>query len=178
MTAEVQTAMRNSCKDFIEIVWPQLSPKIGGGVIIPAESIEEEFASLLDTISGIDAFQVLDNKSGIRGIASRVQWNNTPWNTFTIRAKTRFGYNCELSKKYHLIKSGEFIYPFYTVQAYINKLHGNLLSAAAIKTFDLYKSIDEQPQLWRTRENPQDGNLFIWASWKELECKGYGIIYA
>ena len=73
----ILNGLSNSASDFVNIVWPSISSAegIGGGQIIPVEAVSSnEFASELDVLAGVDAWQIVENNKGVRGIASRVQW--------------------------------------------------------------------------------------------------------
>src|SRR5690606_6164676 len=83
--AEVARDLSRSAAAFRDIVWPEIKQWCRGGEIIPVESVTESgFASALDQLAGIDAWQAVED-IGMRGIASRVQWVAKPYRSFTIR---------------------------------------------------------------------------------------------
>lgn len=133
-------------------------------------SIEEQYNEVLilfDQYSGIDYIRH-DNK-GIQGIASRVQWGNA-WDTFTIRYKRCSGSKTEYEKRLEAIKEGYF-YPALTLQAYFdNKKDLNLLSIAVIKTLDLYKFIEKNPDKVEKRRSDNEFLFIRWSNLKGL-CK-------
>ena len=91
MNVDIRNGLKQSAQDFKEIVWPAISPEIGGGILEPVESVTSSgFVKILDTLSGVDAWQVIHGK-GVRAIASRVQRPFSDMQTFTIRLRTRFG---------------------------------------------------------------------------------------
>lgn len=144
--------MSDSAFDFKRVVWPAISGWLGGGELIPVESVtDSKFASLLDQRSGIDAWH-LSNEHGIRGIASRVQWTTRPFDTFTIRVRVRSGAPTELHKRAAAISSnGGWLYPHLTVQAYVSERRtGRLVSVSAIPTSQLIECAQ-----WVVA-NPQD----------------------
>ena len=131
--------------------------------------IQNPILKLLDTKSGID--YIRENKHGLQGIASRVQWGNA-WNSFTIRYKRHSGTETEFEKRKQQISNGYF-YPAFTLQAYFdNRTDNNLLSIAVIKTTDLYKFAEEYPNY--VRQNKSD-NVFKIVFWSDLIQKGYSL---
>lgn len=137
----------------MEIVYPK--PKIkswlGEGEIIPVEAVTKaitndhisDMAEKLDIYSCIDYWFLL-SKGCIRGLASRVQWPNYDWSTFSVRYERITGARTEYSKKLHAIEN-DYLYPYWTIQSYLNKkekdlVYGErqeLLNAALCKTKDL-----------------------------------------
>jgi hypothetical protein len=178
MTA-TKEAIKESSSNFVHIVWPKIKQQIGGGYLIPIESVtDSKFADYLDTQSGIDAWQVLGNTDGIRGIASRVQVSKTqnPFNSFTVRYRLASGRETEYQKRMRAIKCTDrgLLFPFLTIQSFIDK-EKKFLSAAVIKTVSLFESVMLCPDLWHKRVAP-DGNVFIYAFWEDLQRNGYNII--
>jgi hypothetical protein len=91
MNMQIKNALNQSAEDFRSIVWPAIAPHIGGGDLQPVESVTAEgFTKILDTLSGVDAWQVIHGQ-GVRAIASRAQRGFSDFGTFTIRMKTRHG---------------------------------------------------------------------------------------
>jgi len=178
MTA-AKEAIKESSSNFVNIIWPRIKPQIGGGYLIPVESVtDSKFAEYLDTQAGIDAWQVLGNVDGIRGIASRVQVSKTqnPFNSFTVRYKLASGRETEYQKRMRAIKCTDrgLLFPFLTIQSFIDK-EKKFLSAAAIRTASLFESIMLCPDIWHKRV-AYDGNVFIYAFWEDLQRNGYNII--
>ncbi len=139
-------------------------PKLISGKIHSAESSDVEIVRLLDVVSGID--YIAENEHGLRGIATRVQWCDNPYNTFTIRSERHTGNGTELEKRLYQIENG-YLYPSLTLQAYFdNRKENNLLSIGVIKTKDLYRIYQESPLLFRT--NYSD-NQFKFIHWDNLE---------
>lgn len=180
--------LSDSASDFLRCVYPAIEKYIGGGELIPTETLyKNEIFKKLDIHSGIDAWQ-LNSIHGIRGIASRVQWGNMAWNTFTIRYVRSSGAKTEYEKRLWAVKSnGGWIYPYYTVHAYINERGGNgtLMSAAITKTKDLYiftekglKTMDitKRSAPHKIRQVFSDNNLFISIDWIDYKHKNNYII--
>ena len=175
----IKETIKESSKKFVNIVWPRIRLQIGGGWLIPVESVtDSKFADYLDMQAGIDAWQVLGNRDGIRGIASRVQTSKTqnPFNSFTVRYKLASGQETEYQKRMRAIKYTDrgLLFPFLTTQAFLDE-EERFLSAAAIKTVSLFESILLCPDLWHERV-ALDGNVFLFAFWKDLQRNGYNII--
>ena len=131
----VDENIRQSAKDFKNIVWPEFKDHLGGGKLIPVETVSDSwFCDLLDWQAGIDAWQVVDG-GGIRGIASRVQWGSKLWNSWTVRtAKHKFGRRVEARTEFQRFTDIDFtlLKPAYIIQAYLDKKGGRLLSAACV----------------------------------------------
>ena len=171
---EIKRVISNSADDFFNIVFPNIQSMLGGGVIVPVETVTDKyFTEELDTLAGIDAWQIENNRQGLRGIASRVQWGERAWNTFTIRKKTIGGGRTEYEKRLFAIQHERegYIYPSITIQAYLDILHGKLLSAGIIHTTDLFELLEAGH--YQTRINPKDGNEFVFIDWPLII--GYGI---
>ena len=149
---DVDKAIEDSSNDFVDTVWPRIKDSMGGGSIVPVETVtDSEFARALDFLAGIDAWHVLHNNLGMRGIASRVQWgerngerakgNFGEWGyqTFTIRYSTANGGKTEWEKRIYAIcaEPGEVLFPYITSQAYLDTVGGRFLSGAVINTQEL-----------------------------------------
>jgi hypothetical protein len=165
MSVDIQKAISRSSAAFLDIVWPQIGPVFGGGQIIPVETVtDSHMAKVLDTCAGVDMWLVLGDS--MYGLASRVQWSDTPWDTFTVRRSLPSGVNTEYDKRRHAISSGA-LYPRLTVQAYVSKDGGHLLSAAAIDTRHLIEMCDKYDHQRRTAPG---GNQFIYVNWDQCDA--------
>jgi len=186
MTPLVTQLLGQSASDFVNIVWPVVKelPLIGGGQLQPVEaSSDAEFAKTLDMLAGIDAWQVLSSRWRC-GLASRVQWGQAH-NTFTVRIALPSGAETEYHKRIRALGQREqgFLYPHLTVQAYLDQAGGALLSAAVVRTADLFEKarllvenrsklrLDERSRLFGFRQNP-DGTEFLYMSWSYLRYEG------
>ncbi|AKJ28711.1 hypothetical protein [Caldimonas brevitalea] len=182
--SEIIAALSDSARDFQDIVWPQVSrlPLVGGGTLRPVEAVAaSNFRDELDLLAGIDAWQIQHSSSGIRGLASRVQWGRDH-DSFSIRLKLPSGKETEYHKRLHAIerKDEGFLFPHLTIQAFLDKKGGRLLSAAAIKTEDLMaaaQSLVERkerdhlkncPKLYGFKRNA-DGSEFVFMAWEYLQ---------
>lgn len=144
-------AMRQSARVFAEHVWPIIEPWIGGGKLVPIETVtDSEIAQQLDMLAGIDAWQI--HADGICGIASRVQAGKAaidpktgrPWKTFTVRERKTSGARTEYAKRKDAIETGRWLYPILTVQAYVTDWnHPEILSVGMAKTTDIIACIDK-----------------------------------
>ncbi|MBA7579003.1 hypothetical protein ES708_20869 [subsurface metagenome] len=138
---------------------------LGGGYIYSLEESNHIILRLLDDISGIDIIWKKDNK--VKGIASRVQWEEEPYDTFTIRYKRKSGARTEYEKRLQTI--GESYCPHLTMQMYCNNRKENILeSMAIIKTEDLYLLSIEHPELFHTTKS---NNLFKYIRWDDIRNK-------
>jgi hypothetical protein len=187
MTPLVTQLLSQSASDFVNIVWPVVKelPLIGGGQLQPVEaSSDAEFAKTLDMLAGIDAWQVLTSPAAMRGLASRVQWGQAH-NSFTVRIALPSGAETEYHKRIRALDQPDqgFLYPHLTVQAYLDQQGGALLSAAVVRTADLFEKarllvqnrsklrLDERSKLFGFRQN-LDGTEFLYMSWSYLRYEG------
>lgn len=148
--------------DF-EYIRPQLQ-KIMGGRIISVEGTGE-LAQVLDMRCGID--YLLVTSEGVRGIASRVQRGHC-WRTFTVRAAKTNGATTEYEKRSVAILN-EYIYPYWTVQAYVND---GVAIVGFVRTYDLYKYIWEHDVKTRHTDNAR----FYVVDWDSVKANTARII--
>ena len=135
-------ALSQSAADFQNVVWPVVSrfPLVGGGTLRPVEAVATaDFKDDLDLLAGIDAWQVDRGIPMMRGLASRVQWGGR-YDTFSIRYRLPSGQPTEFAKRLTSIQNKDkgHLFPYFTVQAYLDQAGGNLLSCAVIETEALF----------------------------------------
>jgi len=166
MPSNWQETMAWSNQAFVVLVWDKISTWCGGGKLVPVETNTADFlAHSLDTLAGIDAWQVIQY-TGVRGIASRVQRGAKWWPTFTIRFRRASGQPTEYHKRLRALKNHDFVYPYFTVQAYITPDAHTLLACAVTTTTKLY-ALAESP-VCQIQTNPQDGTQFKCIRWQDL----------
>lgn len=160
-----------SSSAFEVLVWPAISTCCGGGEI---ERVEGDDRSKLDIYAGIDAWQYVATDGAMRGIASRVQYDTGkfgyPYNTFTIRW-SRPNSKTEYEKRRDAIfgKQG-YVWPYFTVQAYLNSTKTDLVSVGVVKTRDLYSFVDLYgTDGFKTVENKDGSSSFKIVSWEMLD---------
>lgn len=184
MRADVTRDMSDSTYDFVRVVWPAIRSKLGGGDVMPVETIDDqEMARALDILGGVDAWHIMGSGMGIRGIASRVQWGQT-WETFTLRERRPNGAKTELAKRLESrSRTDGRLYPYITVHAYVEepRRRGRLLRANIARTDDLiefvvtnYQRVDYGSRalgVWR-QTNPKDGVDFICVSCSAMTRAG------
>ena len=149
---------KRTATDFIKYVEPILKDKFNmrGEYLIVEGTISNKLASYLDMLCGIDVWYINETKNGIRGIASRIQ-HNFNYRTFTIRAKTEY-----IKRAYAIDKN--YIYPYYTLQAYIK--NDKLLLMALAKTEDIINMCFNK---WCDFNfNSIDGNPFYIVNWDDM----------
>src|SRR5947207_2449652 len=96
--------LSDSAFDMQRLVWPAIAPWCGGGEFYPVESkADVSLAQDLDILAGIDGFQKIQQKCVMRGIASRIQWADKAWDTFTIRKSRSSGADTELKKRLYAL---------------------------------------------------------------------------
>lgn len=177
----VKKQIKKSSLALTNLVWPKVNDICGGGELSPVETVSDvDFVKTLDTMAGIDAWQIIREKSFMRGIASRVQWTDSPYESYTIRYLLSSGYKTEFQKRASALKNKDqgFLYPEITIQAYINDAGDKLLCAAVIKTYDLFRIAYRVDKEYRqngtgingcgVRENSHDGNRFIFIPWRSV----------
>jgi len=169
--AIVRADMKKSSEAFVNLVWPVISPVLGGGSIVPVECIfDSEVASSLDLISGIDFLHI--NEQGARGIASRIQFSNPKfgdkdWQTFTIR-ESRVGSTgeTELEKRQRAIDShGRFLYPYLTIQSYISCDGKSVVGVGVARTVDIFRAIE----MGLFTRNSYDNANFIVVKYQDVD---------
>lgn len=148
--------LNNSNKAFLEIILPKIKKYVGDGIYKPVEIIQDDIAKDLDTLCGIDIWHVIDGV-GCRGIASRIQFTEKNWGTFTVRKSRASGHITEYDKRILAIKTGQFIYPYFTCQAYI--YNNRFIGGSLAKTIDIFTAIEQYK--FTTRINPMDKTEFI-----------------
>lgn len=116
--SSIEGAMRKSSQDFLRLVWPVIGMPFGRP--IPVETVSANaFARELDARAGIDNW-LIGVDGHMRGLASRVQWpRGEPYNTFSIRIKSRSGGSTEYDKRKREIAALGALTPHYVVQAYV-----------------------------------------------------------
>jgi len=155
--------LRKSAKAFKEVVWPEINHWFGGGILTPVEDVtQSDMAQMLDMYSGIDAWYI-EKEVGIRGIGSRVQFGEKNWDTFSIRKRRFSGTRTEYAKLTNAIEN-DWLYPYWFIQAYINK--NKILSAALAKTFDIIEYIKTTPSC-PVRETSNAS--FYYVDWSKFE---------
>lgn len=159
---------------FQSIVWPAVQKSCGGGTL---KQVEGPRANVLDMYAGVDAWQVFEDETAMRGIASRVQYDTGksgyPYNTFSIR-KARSRSQTEYEKRLAAIMSDRgLVYPHLTVQAYLDKLKQSVLSVAVCRTKDLYLYVEKVGiESFREIRNIDGSSTFIAIEWIALKHDG------
>jgi hypothetical protein len=159
----------DSALDFRQTVLPELRKWLPAGRFVPVEDAATSPAlSVLDTVAGVDGWLV-SGTAKLQGVASRVQYGDTSWDSFTVRARLRSGAPTELAKRLEALRDrdGHYVVPEFTVQAYVTRPRTGFLSLALlVRTEELYRFIHEHPHALQRRHNPADGAEFVvvWAA--------------
>lgn len=151
-------------------------------VILDADifSIEKYAANnitkMLDSHSGIDALVLDHHSKRIRGLASRIQFKDKRnWRTFTIRKERESGAETEYEKRKESIKNN-YLYPYWTLQAYFNEDTNQVLGFALAKTEDLINMIDKELCYEKETGEDQIGqSTFYVCKWDKVKDNGYFI---
>src|SRR6266702_375825 len=196
MRTPVVRDLSDSAFDMHRIVWNAIAEWCGGGEYCPVETKADiSLAKDLDILAGIDGFQKRPQRGVMRGIASRIQWGDKAWNTFTLRKSRSSKVDTELKKRlWQLAHRHEgYLYPHITVQAYITQRRvGDLLSVALAHTHELipyaYKAFatlgvfERQNRfnhtgVWEQTSRDEDGSwsTFLAVDWAKYEAAGCAI---
>lgn len=175
---EVQRDLAQSSADFIRVVWPVVQKhcaELQGSVLRLVEGRTTTIAQELDVCAGIDFYQ--RTPFGLRGISSRVQWW-TNYQSFTVRISRPNGSLTEYAKRLHTIQLRHegFFYPYWTIQAYVSRPGGALLSVAVAKTAELYHYIEQREQSAHPCDKRPSGNggeRFLFVAWKDYRQTGH-----
>lgn len=168
MSETVNRAIRKSSEDFLRLVWPEIGKPFGE--LIPVETVTDNaFAKELDTRAGIDSWLVgVDGH--MRGLASRVQWTDKSYDTFTIRMRTRLGNATEYHKRKREIATLGTITPYYVTQAYVSLDRTRLVAAAIGRMRDVIHAIDDE--VGRLMPRNPDGSQGWAVPWLSLIDRG------
>jgi hypothetical protein len=169
---DYQKSQRKTVEDFHQYIEPVLRKKFRMyGEFFLVEGDNHPLAKYLDLYSGIDIWYINKDESWCRGIASRIQRpTGNIFRSFTIRKRTK-GQKTEYQKRLDAIKNC-YIYPYWTLQAYIV---GDKLKIMGIaKTKDIINFIKDNKDV-KTEENPDDGNSFYIVWWDDMLEKGYKV---
>lgn len=182
MTQSVSQNIKESTIAFESLIWPKIIDKLGGGTVVSVETRSTyQGIQELDMLAGIDAWQIMPDNKGMRGIAQRAQ-KNINYKSFTIRYSTGYGNTyTEYQKRYEAINSSiGLIYPHYTIQAFyttsIDDKPAELISVAAVKTTDLINFVDIDKKRGYIKTNTFDGSQFIVVYWDQLVKNGIELI--
>ena len=110
-------------------------------IIITEDCVNKKNLDILDSYCGIDAIMKIPN--GFRGLAVRVQWSKA-YDTFTIRyLRINSKEETEYQKRLKSIKVDGCIYPYITIQAYLEQKNNpkSILSLGIVKTKSLYEFV-------------------------------------
>lgn len=141
--------------------------------ILSMENHENPILKALDDYAGID-FIAVDRNKHCFGLAIRCQYikdGKQPYNSFTIRYHRYTNTKTEYEKRIEAIENG-YMFPLYTVQVYINEKTNEIISAAIIKTIDLYDFCKKYNYRLQSK---QSDNEFLIAYWKDVELAEYNI---
>lgn len=118
----------------------------------------------------------------MRGIACRVQWERD-YRTFTIRISRPSGAETEYQKRLSVLKRRDegFLYPYWTIQAYLDRPGGTLLSVAVAKTTELYfwiEQYEKHVRLLPRKKATHGGEGFLYVPWDRYRLSGnYLFVY-
>ncbi|HEU5381856.1 MAG TPA: hypothetical protein VFV38_41070 [Ktedonobacteraceae bacterium] len=178
LRVDVRRDREQSRADFVRIVWPLVRDQcreLRGSTLRMVEGLPQNpIADDLDIDAGIDAYQ--RTPWGLRGMSSRVQWWKN-YQTFTVRSQRSNGSRTEYGKRLATIKhlNEGFLYPYWTIQAYLERPGGTLLSVAVARTVELYGYIEQRKQSGRPcreRRAGSGGEWFLCVEWKQYRQTG------
>lgn len=187
MPGEVRRDLERSQSALTGVVWPAVAHFCGGGELVSVEGSPIATHLALDMLAGIDGYQRHTDR-GLRGVASRVQpiWRWVrPWDTFTIRLSRISGAETEYVKRLFAIENpcGGWMYAHLTIQAYVCRETGALLSAAVVRTKDLFLHAKEcrEAHGWNGKSagacytNSTNNARFVVVPWEHLQASGVAV---
>lgn len=168
---QIRDRINKSSHDFLKIAWPHVGE--GFGDPVPVESVTDNyFAKELDARAGIDMW-VISVDGHMRGLASRVQWPNHSYDTFTVRIRNSSGTPTEYHKRKAELQAHGAIRPHYFCHAYVSRDRTRLLAAALALTIDVIAAVDLQ--LGRPLPPNSDGSQGYAIPWERLADSGASI---
>lgn len=172
MRDDVAVSLKQSSEAFLRFVWPAIAPVLGGGELVPVESVTaSEMARNLDILAGIDAWMVKGH-FGMVGIASRVQECPKAWDSFTIRMSRTSGAETEYAKRLRALQAppGKWLSPYLICQGYVLSWDdGPLLSAAIARMADVISCISRGLYKMKSVGNARFAPVF-WRTMQEQKC--------
>lgn len=170
----VMQDMRKSMA-FVDKARPIIAGLLNGGYILPVEGDDNEVCKMLDMTCGTDYFQVYKNTGLVYGIASRFQYGKN-WASFTVRKARQSGAVTEYEKRKKAIERGG-IYPYLTMQAYIDEVSVEVNGLAIVKTTDLMRFVDDGLAYEQHTRQDQIGQAaFYVAYWDKMQRAGYKVL--
>ncbi len=172
--------IKASSQAFVDHVWPQVSELLGGGRILPVEATKDAqfFAQLLDTYSGIDMLHVDDQRSLLRGLATRNQRTKKLFETITIRFSRPGGHDVEFHKRLRALNEPEYgwMCPALIIHSYFTPDYASLRATAIAPVRDVIRLIveGEQGPAWY---DPRDWYLDVTsANWGNNDNTAFAVI--
>lgn len=131
---------------YVETARPVIQKLLNGGELMAVEGSDNDICLMLDTTCGTDYFQVYRKQGLVWGIASRMQEVDTarfkrPFNSFTVRKARASGVKTEYEKRRLAIKRGG-LYPYLTMQGYVDMRTGALMSLGIARTTDIMDYVE------------------------------------
>jgi len=169
-----------SSKAFVNIIWPVIQGRIGGGRIVSIEQNGDRRADFAkaDIDAGVDVVQELPDGQ-IRYIAVRNQKQNKQldhplsWDSFTIRKERESGVRTELEKRSNAIKNG-CVYPYLWIHSYLETEIGPWAKTGIIQTRDLIEFVNNPENKFKITERQVMRNgaaTFLVAWWRHIGDK-------
>lgn len=167
MNPDMRDRLQKSSSDFVRLVWPAIGA--GFGDPIPVESVSDSgFTKELDARAGIDAW-LISVDGHMRGLASRVQWTDRSFDTFTVRVRSRSGQPTEYHKRKAEIEAViPAIRPHYCCHAYVSMDRTRLIAAAITRMSDVIAAMDAGVgRLMPANRDGTQGWAVPWAALRE-----------
>ena len=127
---QVEQQINASAAAFQDKLWPKISHVLGGGRIVCVESVSDRdfFRQCLDMYGGIDTWHVNDDRSLMRGLATRMQkpLKVRFFKSLTIRYRKRSGNDTEIHKRMKALQEPDnWLHPSIVIQGYFTNANGN-----------------------------------------------------
>jgi hypothetical protein len=154
-------------------------PDFGNGRFRPILPGDGEIGKALDTIGGIDGYQIWG--LGMRGIAMRTQRDDHrsgyPYRTHTIREIRPSGEKTEYEKRLWGAKQKKVgvLFPYWSAHAYLTSDGSHILCIGLAKTEELYpwiKRCEQQGISFQRRSANNGKEQFLYVPWDMYKQSG------
>lgn len=160
--------------EYVKKAEPIIRDLLRGGYILRVEGKQEEVCKALDMVCGTDYIYLYPEKHHAWGMACRVQKYNKA--NFTIRKAVESGAQTELDKRRFAISKGG-IYPFLTMQMFVDDQNHKIRRLGIAKTVDIIDALDKGMGVEKdVRWDDGGKSTFIYVEWDDLRAAGYTVM--
>lgn len=160
--------------EYVKQAEPHLRFMLNGGKILRVEGKAEEVCKALDIVCGTDYIYVYPDKHHAWGMACRVQKYDRA--NFTIRKAVESGAQTELDKRRFAISKGG-IYPFLTMQMFVDDDSHEIRRIGIAKTADIIEALDRGMGIEKRVQWDNGGKSeFFYVEWEDMRRAGYIVL--